>query len=189
MLAILEQPEMRRHAVPVSVAAYERMTELGLVDEKTELVRGVIFEKMSKSPLHSGLIHFLIELLQPHLPAGCSIRTEQPLRLSDSCPEPDIAVVEGSARQFLQQHPATARLVIEIAVSSEAIDREKAAIYAEAGVEEYWIVLPDRGNIECFTQPADGAYHHHAVIPAGNAACSAGLPGFAVNLNTILNGG
>jgi Uma2 family endonuclease len=187
MLAILEKPEILRHAVPLSVAAYERMAELGFVDEKTELVRGVIFEKMSKSPLHSGLIQYLIELLQPHLPEGYSLRTEQPLRLSDSCPEPDIAVVAGSARQFLRAHPATARLVIEIAVNSEAIDREKAAIYAEAGVEEYWIVLPDRGSIECFAQPAASAYHHHAVIPAGNAAFSTCLPGFAVNLTTILH--
>ena len=46
---------MLRHAIPLSVVAYERMGGLGLVDGKTELLRGVIFEKMSKSPLRSAL--------------------------------------------------------------------------------------------------------------------------------------
>ena len=189
MLAILEKPEILRHALPLSVAAYERMAELGLVDEKTELIRGVIFGKMSNSPLHSGLIQFLIGLLQPHLPEGYSIRTEQPLRFSDSCPEPDIAVVAGSARQFLREHPTTARLIVEIAVSSEALDREKAAIYAEAGVEEYWIVLPESGTIECFTQPEAGKYARHAVIPSGKTAASAAIPTFEVDLTDLLSEG
>ena len=186
MLAILEKPEILRHALPLSVAAYERIAELGLVQEKTELVRGVIFEKMSKSPLHSGLIQLLIELLRPHLPDACSLRIEQPLRLSDSCPEPDLAVVSGSARDFLRAHPATARLIIEIAVSSEALDREKAPLYAEAGVEEYWIVLPESGIIECFTQPEAGIYRHQQRIGPGAVAVSTSLPGLAVDLSDLL---
>ena len=186
MLAILEKPEMLRHALPLSVMAYERMAELGLVDEKTELIRGVIFEKMSKSPLHSGLNQLLIELLRPHLPEGFCQRIEQPLRLLDSCPEPDIAVVAGSAKDFLREHPATARLVIEIAVSSEALDREKAAIYAEAGVDEYWIVLPGNGTIECFTQPVDGRYGCHQRVNPGEVTTSTTVQGFAVNLAELL---
>ena len=186
MLAILEKPEILRHALPLSVTAYERMAELGLVDEKTELIRGVIFEKMSKSPLHSGLNQLLLELLLPHLPKGYSQRIEQPLRLIDSCPEPDIAVVAGSAKDFLREHPSTARLVIEIAVSSEALDREKAAIYAEAGVEEYWIVLPGNGTIECFTHLSAGAYGRHQRITPGAVATATTIQGFAVNLAELL---
>lgn len=186
MIAILEKPEMLRHALPLSVAAYERMAELGLVDEKTELIRGVIFEKMSKSPLHAGLVQILMELIQPLLPSGLSIRTEQPMKMRDSCPEPDIAVVAGSARDFLREHPSTAHFVIEIAVSSEALDREKAALYAEAGVEEYWIVLPDRSVIERFTQPATGGYTLHEVVPAGHPASSLTFPALAVNLSDLL---
>ena len=187
MLAILEKPELLRYALPLGVAAYERMAELGLVDEKTELIRGVIFEKIGKSPLHSGLIQFLIELLQPHLPDGCATRTEQPLKMRDSCPEPDIAVVTGHARHFLREHPTTARLIIEIAISSEALDREKAAIYSEAGVEEYWIVLPDRAVIERFTQPGSGGYALHAAIPAGHVTTSLTFPAFAVDLSALLS--
>ena len=186
MLAILEKPEILRHALPLSVAAYERMAELGLVDEKTELIRGVIFEKISKSPLHQVLLEMISDILRTALPQGLHVRSEGPLSLADSTPEPDIAVVSGSRSHYFVHHPTTARFIIEIAISSEALDREKAAIYAEAGVDEYWIVLPDRAMIECFTQPEGGSYARHNLVTSGQAAASLTFPAFAVNLSQLL---
>jgi Uma2 family endonuclease len=34
--------------------------------------------------------------------------------------------------------------VVEVAVSKPELDRENAALYAEAGVKEYWIVLGNK---------------------------------------------
>jgi hypothetical protein len=45
-----------------------------------------------------------------------------------------VAVVDGPDEAFTLTHPTTALLVIEVAVTSEALDRAMAAIYAEAGV-------------------------------------------------------
>ena len=182
MLAILDKPEMRLHALPLSVKVYEKMGELGLVDEATELIRGVIFEKTGKSPLHSGLIDFFSDALRPLLPAGGGVRCEQPLRLFDSCPEPDIAVVASTPQELTRQHPATARFIVEISISSEAVDREKAAIYAEAGVLEYWIVLPGRGVIEQFSEVTTGGYGQHGVVPAGEVCTSREFPALQVRL-------
>lgn len=186
MLAILEKPEMRRRALPLSVAAYERMGELGFVDEKTELIRGVIFEKMSKSPLHNFLLETITEILRTSLLGNFAIRTEAPLSLKDSSPEPDLAVVPGPRANYRNHHPNTARLIIEIAISSEVLDREKAAIYAEAGVGEYWIVLPGTQTIERFTQPGPMGYAAREVFPAGATAASLTLPEFGVNLADLL---
>lgn len=182
MLAILETPEMRRHAVPVSVAGYEKMGELGLVEEKTELIRGVIFEKMSKSPLHSGLIEFFTDALRQALPAGHRVRTEQPLRLRDSCPEPDLSVVDSTPQELARQHPSTALLVIEISISSEALDREKISLYAEAGIAEYWLILPERRTIERFSQPSDSRYSSHSITPAAELCASGLFPEFQLRL-------
>ncbi|MES2706962.1 MAG: Uma2 family endonuclease [Verrucomicrobiota bacterium] len=186
MLAILEKPELLRRAVPLSVACYEKMAELGLVDERTELLRGVIFEKMSKSPLHSGLVRLLVKALTAVLPPGYFVSTEQPLRFGDSCPEPDIAAVPGLEEDFLRRHPDSARLIIEVAISPEALDREKASIYAEAGAEEYWMVLPQRRTIERFSQPENGIYARHEVMEAEVTVTSLTFPGFAVNLDELL---
>ena len=182
MLAILETPEMRRHAVPVSVAGYEKMGELGLVEEKTELIRGVIFEKMSKSPLHSALIWKCVRALAQALGSIDCIRTEQPLRLKDSCPEPDVAVVEPSPDDYMSRHPSTALLVIEISISSEALDREKISLYAEAGIAEYWLILPERRTTERFSRPSDGRYTGHMITAAGEICASALFPEFQVRL-------
>ena len=81
-----------------------------------------------------------------------------PLKLKDSVPEPDLAVVAGQVADYRHAHPTTALLVIEVAVSSLGLDREKAAIYAEAGVTEYWLVVAGQEKIEVYTEPRDGTY-------------------------------
>ncbi len=54
--------------------------------------------------------------------------------------------------------PTTAELVVEVAVTSLVLDREKAAIHGEAGVGEYWIILAEAGQVEAYRRPTDGVY-------------------------------
>ena len=56
LTALLELPGMRARVSRLSVEACEAMVEKGLVDERTELIRGLLLKKMSKSPLHSTLV-------------------------------------------------------------------------------------------------------------------------------------
>jgi Uma2 family endonuclease len=121
------------------------------------MVRPVVWP-LSKSPLHSSVAKFLYDLILALAPPGFSVRQYQPLTLHDSEPEPDIAIVAGSDKDFRTRHPTMAALVIEIAISSVAMDREKAAVYAEADVAEYWIVLPAERRVEVHRQPLGGSY-------------------------------
>ena len=186
MLTILDEPEMRRHALPLSVSSYEKMGELGLIEEKTELIRGVIFEKMSKSPLHSGLVRTFLRAIQAILDhnqhGDLFVSPEQPLRLTDSCPEPDLAVICGREEDFMLRHPESARLVVEVCISTETLDREKANLYSEAGVEEYWLVLPEKHRIERFRAPEPGGYQDHVVIPANEICDSIVFPDLQIRL-------
>ena len=50
--------------------------------------------------------------------------------------------MSGHPDDFRTAHPSTALLAVEVPVSTEDADREKIAIYAEAGVTEFWLVLP-----------------------------------------------
>jgi len=53
--------------------------------------------------------------------------------------------------------PHTAKLVVEVAVSSRARDLEKAPTYAAADVVEYWIVDVERAQVIVHAEPqADG---------------------------------
>jgi len=144
--------------LPISVDQYHRLGAAGIISENTELLRGVILEKMIKTPRHTWFVERLADWLRENLPAGFYVRQEQPLTLVDSEPEPDIAVVSGMRDDYQDAHPATARLVIEVAITTEAIDREKAGLYAAAHVDEYWIVLPGEKVVQVYRQGTESGY-------------------------------
>jgi hypothetical protein len=101
---------------PLSVEAYRLLGEAGSIPKNTELLYGVVYNKASKSPLHSALVMELLELLREKLPAHCILMSEQPITCPDSEPEPDVAVVVGKIGDFRQSHPRTAELAIEVCV-------------------------------------------------------------------------
>lgn len=76
--------------------------------------------------------------------------------------------------------------MIEVAISSTDVDREKATIYAEASAKESWLVLPQDKTVEIFSDPADGGYRNHAIVAAGEMAASLLLPGFRVTLAELV---
>lgn len=180
--AVRTAEHFRELVHPLSVAAYEALTQTGLMPENVELINGTVVEKMAKSPLHTFILVRLQELLRSLLPATHTLRAEQPLRLSHSMPEPDVSVVQGSARDFVVSHPDTAALVIEVSVSTEDRDREKLAGYAAAGVTECWIVFPESKKVEVH-RDHDGARYATVQTLTGNAvvACQS-IPTLRINL-------
>ena len=158
MSNVLDVPEVRAAAVRLTPTQYHRLYEMGVIPEKTELLSGIVVEKMQKSPLHTWMVAFLQAWLGTMVDGNLHIRTEQPLTLSDSEPEPDLAVVAGDMNEYRSHHPSSAKFVIEVALNSEAVDRRKAEIYAAAGVQEYWIVLPSSKSIAVFRSPSAGLY-------------------------------
>jgi Uma2 family endonuclease len=158
MLAILEEPAIRARVPAFSVANYHRLFELGMLSPKLELIRGVLVEHLRKSPLHSSIVVLLSRNIPPRLPVAWHVRREQPLAFADSEPEPDLAVVRGSESAYFGAHPTTAALVVEVVVSSEALDRLKLQIYAEAGVPECWLILAQERVTERHTEPKGARY-------------------------------
>jgi Uma2 family endonuclease len=162
--SILEIPEVRKRVSPLSVAEYHRLGEFNEKGKRTELIRGLVIEKMSKSPLHSTIVALLYQLLLARVPTGFVVRQEQPLTFQDSEPEPDLAIVPGTARDYIKSHPSAAELVIEVCVSNPALDRENASLYAEANVKEYWIVLGAARQVEVHRQPKSGIYQDQLLL-------------------------
>lgn len=142
-----------------SVAEYHRLIEQGFfaADERFELLEGWIAAKVSRNPVHDAAVDVGEQLLAGLLPAGWYVRGQKAFTTAHSEPEPDIVVVRGVPRDYTLRHPgpADAALVIEVANTSLAEDRElKLRVYARAGVAVYWIVnLIDRA-IEVYTQPS-----------------------------------
>jgi Uma2 family endonuclease len=186
MAAILEIPEVRRRVSPLSLEEYHRLGEFNEHGRRTELIRGIVIEKMSKSPLHFSIVKRLYDLIARVLPPGLLVRQEGPLTLADSEPEPDISIVRGVEADFRTAHPTTAELVVEVAVSSPALDRANASLYAEAGVKEYWILLATEGALEVYRRPEAGTYRESASLSLKDVVQCASVPEVRVALGEIL---
>jgi Uma2 family endonuclease len=170
---------------PLSVEAYHTLVEAGLIPERTELLYGFVYHKLSKFPLHGFLVQLLQDLLHSAVPAGFVVRTEQPITCADSEPEPDLAVVRGRIADFRLAHPRTAELVIEVCVTSGDYDRSKLRAYASAGVKECWLVLGPEKQIEVDRQPQGEQFAEHALHGPGGSLNSTAVPSFTVELDRL----
>jgi Uma2 family endonuclease len=158
MQSLLENPVIRDAVLRLDIEQYHRLCSSGIIPESTELLEGVVVEKMGKSPLHTWTVAFLEEWFRCHLQTGLMLRVEQPLTLGNSELEPDLAVVEGSRDDFRLRHPASARIVIEVAITTADMDRAKAAIYATAGISQYLLVQPEQKLVVVFENCIDQIY-------------------------------
>jgi Uma2 family endonuclease len=127
----------------MTVERYLGLVEAGVLseDDRVELLEGVVVATTPSNPPHAAGVARADEALRPAIGKRAHIRPQLSLVLGRSVPEPDLAVVPGSVGDYDRAHPTTALLVIEVADASLKQDRlSKAAIYAAAGIPEYWIV-------------------------------------------------
>jgi len=143
---------------PISVDRYHQMIERGVLTENdaVELIEGYLVPKMSRDPAHDATVQIANRRLLREIPAEWDIRVQSAITLSDSEPEPDLAVVRGSGRTFIHAHPRPGDIgaLMEVANSSLEFDRTvKGAMYARAGIAIYWIINLVDGRIEVYTDP------------------------------------
>jgi Uma2 family endonuclease len=136
---------------------YARLIECGAFgpDERIELLGGLLVVREPQRGPHALGIRMVQEALRRVFREGWDVRGRLPVALdNESEPEPDVSVVRGSFRDYAEDHPARAALVIEVADASLPVDRgEKAGLYARAGLADYWIVnLVDR-VLEVYRDP------------------------------------
>ena len=136
---------------------YDQLIDIGifLPGDKVELLGGQLCVSEPQNSSHAAAICLAEEALRQAFAGGWSIRVQLPIALDqESEPEPDLTVVPGGPRDYLADHPARPVLVLEVADSSLALDREhKGSLYARARLREYWIVnLADR-VVEVYREP------------------------------------
>lgn len=151
-----------------SLEEYHQLIESGGFDEdsRVELIEGVIADMSPKTAEHENAIRWLTHSLVGAVdPERHRVGVQTALTLAASEPEPDLAVIPVDAPR--PYHPATADLVIEVAVSSQDRDlRRKPTLYARAGIPEYWVVDLDAGHVVVHRNPTDTGYQAITEIPA-----------------------
>lgn len=137
---------------------YQLLGKLGVlsVDDRVELLEGWIVPKMNHNPPHDLALMLVEEKLRCCLPSNMLLRIQMPISTVDSEPEPDLAIVLGPIRRYSKRHPEPddVLLVIEVADTSLARDRQKCRLYARGNMREYWIVNLVERQIEVHCQPS-----------------------------------
>lgn len=184
------------HGAPAG-ARYSSERYLALVDEgilgphdRVELLEGVIVAMAPEGPRHEVAIDKTAEALRIAVGARGAVRVQHSLHTgSHSVPQPDVAVVPGRFDDYARERPRTALLVVEVPESSLLQDRlSKSAIYASAGIPEYWIVNLRNDTVEVFRSP-DRQACRYAESPAavrGERLELAALAGASVAVDDLL---
>ena len=152
-----------------TLAQYELMVESGAFDGKhhqcVEFVRGEIRGMSPISPKHAWAVDWLNAWSFENTDrADVIVRIQSTAHIPEleSAPEPDVLWLVN--RDYSRQHPEPADilLLIEVADGSLAYDTgEKAQLYAEAGIPEYWVVNLIDHCVEVFREPRPAGYTTH----------------------------
>jgi Uma2 family endonuclease len=139
----------------LTVEQYEAMVDSGIFTKRDRfvLINGLLVDKVPKSPRQTFVAKNLVRKLRELLPSGWDIRVEDAIRLTSSKPEPDISVARGDIDDYAVRDPEPADLamVVEVAASRVADDRQMANVFGPAGIPVYWIVNLRERQVEVYT--------------------------------------
>ena len=157
-----------------TVEDYHRLVEGGLLaDRRVELLQGEIVQMAPEGPLHSSMTRGLSGYLQRQLGERAIVSEAHPITLSDSEPEPDLAIVRPPESQYRDRHPYPEDIFWLVEVSRSTLEydlNDKKKTYARARIAEYWVVDVLGKQIRIFRQPQGENYQLELAVSQGNIA-------------------
>lgn len=172
---------------PLRRAEYDKLVLLGAFqDERIELLEGALVHMSPIGTRHCAAVDQLNLVFVRALGDRARIRVQNPFAASDiSEPEPDLLVAP--LKDYLEDHPSEAYLVVEVAESSLAYDRgQKLRVYATRGVPEYWIVDVGARRIEVHRDPSGAVFGSVRVFERGEVITLLRFPDVSVDVSSIL---
>ena len=177
----------------VTPSQYEQMIDQGAFepceDHKVELIRGEIVPLSPINPPHYRVVNELTEWSFESLPArAMRIAVQGPIGIPEleSMPEPDLVWLRRADYGVVRPKPADVLLLVEVSDSSLAKDRGvKARLYAEAGIQDFWIVNIRDSAVEVHRDPAGLAYRDIRVYQIGEDVRPLAFPGAALPVGRL----
>jgi len=113
--------------------------------------------------------------------------SEVSVRVSDDgMPEPDIVLTRFRGQREVPAE--TVALVVEVSDTTLAIDLgRKAALYAAAGIAEYWVVDVEALQVLMHDRPEATGYQRRRDQPIGEPLRSLTIPSLEVSTDTLLD--
>lgn len=141
---------------------YHEMIKSGILsDRHCELIDGDVVEMSPELPQHYNTVKRSVSYLEKILNGKADIRFNGPITLSNSEPEPDIAIVKLPESNYDQHHPYADDIFWLIEVANTSLTKDlsiKKKIYAKAEIAEYWILNLQNQELIVFREPEKGDY-------------------------------
>lgn len=170
---------------PAGTWRYEDLLDLPDDGRRYEIIDGELFELTAPNLDHASVIMKLIALFLPAVAAVSGELFTAPVDvfLPGADPvQPDLMLLlpdRFSIKTKRGLEGAPSLLVEVLSPSNPAHDRvRKRAVYARAGVPEYWLVSPEAASIEVLVLDGD-LYRTHVRDAGDEAVTSPSLPGLS----------
>ena len=157
----------------INVTEYHRMAETGIIQpsERVELLFGKILSMSPVGVRHALCVKLVNSFFSPLLPKDLAISVQDPIQLDPhSEPEPDIAIIQGPLRKYMNRLPGASDTLLVIEVAGSSYDRDmklKVPMYAQAGIPHCWIIDLNQDQIHVFSHPVGEAYEKHQIHEIG----------------------
>jgi Uma2 family endonuclease len=171
------------------------MVDAGILteDDRVELVDGEVVEMTPIGGRHAACVDRLLRLFTDTLGHDVQIRVQSPVRLNDFTePQPDLSLLQARADFYASGHPGPADilLLVEVADSSEALDRQvKVPLYARSGILEVWLIDLSSETITTFRDPGTREYRSAVKHHRGDQVTTSALPGLQFMVADVLGDG
>lgn len=172
-----------------------QMVEAGILPEESgwELIHGEIIHRMTIGSKHASIVRKLEKYLERNFGDFVMISGQNPIHIDEhNEPEPDIALLKPRDDFYAERHPVPedVLLVIEVSDSTVDFDREvKKAIYAEAGINEFWLVNLKESTVETFNNPLNGTYYQMRIFGRGEVVQTKNIEGVSLEVSEIFGQG
>jgi len=160
-----------------SLSQYELMVESGAFAgefrQRVELIRGEIRQMNPIGHPHTVVVDFLNAWSFRVSTLHKLVRIQETIRLpdSDSAPEPDVV---WAIEKRYTNHPEVSDvlLLVEVAETSLATDcGEKAILYSESGIPEYWVVDIEGRKLIVHREPGSDGYGDKRELAGDDVIC------------------
>lgn len=170
---------------------YHRLRDAEILsDRRVELLKGDIVEMAIEGEFHAYSSDEAGEYLMELLGDRAKVRQAHPITLpNNSEPEPDLAIVQRLGREYRLHHPYPENIFWIIEYADSSLDKDlqvKSNVYAEVGIQEYWVANLKEMQLVVFRDPQNGEYQSTTILTSGTVQPLA-FPDLDISVDAILN--
>ncbi len=170
------EPKFFFNTIDWTLEQYHSMVDAGVLNEndRVELLYGKIVPKSPIGRYHAACVSNIQEFFILSLGKKFAWRAQNPVSMLDNSePEPDFVIAKYDKDKYAAGHPTEDDIIVLMEVSDSTLDKDrehKLPIYAEGGVQEYWIINLVERQFEVYTcLSEDGTYGNKAIHPEGSS--------------------